>query len=99
MASRCRWNAQLAQEIICTWGKSIIAPCSGECTVQKPYRLINLYRMVAAEIQNRLIRLFERDVSGRRAANFKDDTLDFDPHWRDHVGFQNMLSNPRLIVI
>jgi hypothetical protein len=42
---------------------------------------------VAEEIQHRLQHIFARDDYGRRACNAGLDTLDHDPHWRDHVFF------------
>jgi hypothetical protein len=42
---------------------------------------------VAAEISRRLMRLFLRDESGRRAAHGTDPRYQTDPHWRDFVLF------------
>ena len=42
---------------------------------------------VAEELQHRLQHLFVRDDSGRRAVNDGNDTLDFDPHWKDYLWF------------
>lgn len=42
---------------------------------------------VAEEIQHRLQHLMVRDNEGRRAINAGNDTLDFDPHWRDYLWF------------
>ncbi|PGH23472.1 hypothetical protein AJ80_02426 [Polytolypa hystricis UAMH7299] len=42
---------------------------------------------VAEEIQHRLQHLFVRGDDGRRAANGGNDTLDFDPYWKDHLWF------------
>ncbi|KAK4120828.1 hypothetical protein N657DRAFT_648622 [Parathielavia appendiculata] len=42
---------------------------------------------VAEEIQHRLQHLFARDNEGRRSINGGNDTLDFDPHWRDYLWF------------
>ncbi|KAI1623056.1 Six-hairpin glycosidase-like protein [Exophiala viscosa] len=42
---------------------------------------------VAEEIQHRLQHLMVRDNDGRRAINAGNDTLDFDPNWRDYVWF------------
>ena len=43
--------------------------------------------LVAEEIQHRLQHLFARGDDGRRAVNDGNDTLDFDPHWRDNLWF------------
>ncbi|KAK7723996.1 hypothetical protein SLS64_000330 [Diaporthe eres] len=42
---------------------------------------------VAEELQHRLQHLFTRDNDGRRAINAGDDTLDFDPLWKDNMWF------------
>jgi hypothetical protein len=42
---------------------------------------------VAEELQHRLQRLFARNDEGRRAVNAGNDTLDFDPHWKDRLWF------------
>lgn len=42
---------------------------------------------VAEEIQHRLQHLMVRDNEGRRAINAGNDTLDFDPNWRDYLWF------------
>jgi len=42
---------------------------------------------VAEEIQHRLQHLMARDHDGRRAINAGNDTLDFDPHWKDYLWF------------
>lgn len=42
---------------------------------------------VAEEIQHRIIHIFGRDMTGRRATNGGNDTLDFNPHFRDYVHF------------
>ncbi|KAF8514245.1 Six-hairpin glycosidase-like protein [Hysterangium stoloniferum] len=42
---------------------------------------------VAEEIQHRIIHIFGRDPSGRRATNGGNMKLDFDPHFRDYVHF------------
>lgn len=42
---------------------------------------------VAEEIQHRLQHLMVRDHEGRRAINAGNDTLDFDPHWKDYLWF------------
>ncbi|OJD22059.1 hypothetical protein ACJ73_06599 [Blastomyces percursus] len=42
---------------------------------------------VAEEIQHRLQHLFVRGDDDRRAINDGNDTLDFDPHWKDHLWF------------
>ncbi|PGH05759.1 hypothetical protein GX51_02730 [Blastomyces parvus] len=42
---------------------------------------------VAEEIQHRLQHLFVRDDDDRRAVNGGNDTLDFDPHWKDYLWF------------
>ena len=41
----------------------------------------------AEEIQHRLQHLFTRGDDGRRAINDGNDTLDFDPQWRDYLSF------------
>ncbi|KAF1808757.1 hypothetical protein P152DRAFT_208283 [Eremomyces bilateralis CBS 781.70] len=42
---------------------------------------------VAEELQHRLTNMFMRDETGRRAANGGNETLDYDPNWRDCVWF------------
>lgn len=42
---------------------------------------------VAEEIQHRIQHIFARDHEGRRACNGGSATLDFDPHFRNHVLF------------
>jgi hypothetical protein len=42
---------------------------------------------VAEELQHRLQHLFTRNEDGRRAVNAGNDTLDFDPHWKDYLWF------------
>ena len=42
---------------------------------------------VAEEIQHRLQHLFARDEEGRRAVNYGNDMLDFDPNWKDYLWF------------
>jgi hypothetical protein len=42
---------------------------------------------VAEEIQHRLQHLMVRDNEGRRAINAGNDTLDFDPNWKDYLWF------------
>ncbi|KAI9799279.1 MAG: hypothetical protein M1833_004157 [Piccolia ochrophora] len=42
---------------------------------------------VAEEIQHRLQHLFVRNDDGRRAVNDGDDTLDYDPLWKDYLWF------------
>lgn len=42
---------------------------------------------VAEELQHRLQHLFTRNDEGRRAVNAGNDTLDFDPHWKDYLWF------------
>ncbi len=42
---------------------------------------------VADELSQRLIRLFTRDADGRRPVFGGQETLQRDPHWRDHVLF------------
>lgn len=42
---------------------------------------------VAEEIQHRLQHLFVRGDDDRRAINDRNDTLDFDPHWKDYLWF------------
>lgn len=42
---------------------------------------------VSEEIQHRLQHLFARDNDGRRSINDGNDTLDFDPNWRDYLWF------------
>jgi hypothetical protein len=42
---------------------------------------------VAEELQHRLQHLFTRSDTGRRAVNAGNDTLDFDPHWKDYLWF------------
>ena len=42
---------------------------------------------VAEEIQHRIIHLFGRDESGRRATNGQSDKLDRDPFFRDYLQF------------
>ncbi|EQL38149.1 hypothetical protein BDFG_00526 [Blastomyces dermatitidis ATCC 26199] len=42
---------------------------------------------VAEEIQHRLQHLFVRGDNDRRAVNDGNDTLDFDPHWKDYLWF------------
>jgi len=48
--------------------------------------LMNLFE-VAREIANRLIRIFLRDESGRRAVFGGSEKFQTDPRWRDHVLF------------
>ena len=47
---------------------------------------MNLYD-VSAEISRRLIRIFARDASGRRAVFGGSETFQTDPHWRDCLQF------------
>jgi hypothetical protein len=49
-------------------------------------RMMTLWQ-VAAEISQRLSRLFLRDEQGRRASNGGNEMFDRDPHWRDYVLF------------
>ncbi|KAI1418241.1 Six-hairpin glycosidase [Hypoxylon sp. FL1857] len=42
---------------------------------------------VSEEIQHRLQHLFARGDDGRRSINAGNDTLDFDPYWKDHMWF------------
>jgi hypothetical protein len=42
---------------------------------------------IADEISQRLINLFRRDPSGRRAVYGANETFQNDPHWRDYVPF------------
>ena len=49
-------------------------------------RMMNLYE-VAQEISNRLIGLFTRNSSGQRPVFGKNEKLQNDPLWRDHVLF------------
>jgi Glycosyl hydrolase family 63 C-terminal domain len=49
-------------------------------------RLMNLYD-VSAEITHRLVSLFERDTTGRRAVFGGSEIFQTDPHWRDHLLF------------
>ncbi len=42
---------------------------------------------VAADLEERLLRLFLPGPDGRRPCNGGDDRLDLDPHWRDLVAF------------
>jgi hypothetical protein len=49
----------------------------------------------AQEITHRLIHIFSRDESGRRAVNGGNDKLDQDPHFRDYLQFYEV-SLPRL---
>ena len=42
---------------------------------------------VAQELQHRLLNLYSRDETGRRAANDGNDKLDFDGDWRDYLHF------------
>ncbi|KAK3683988.1 protein phosphatase 2c [Podospora appendiculata] len=42
---------------------------------------------VSEEIQHRLQHLFARGDDGRRSINAGNDTLDFDPNWRDYLWF------------
>ncbi|KFY21526.1 hypothetical protein V493_07339 [Pseudogymnoascus sp. VKM F-4281 (FW-2241)] len=42
---------------------------------------------VAEEIQHRLQHLFARADDGRRAINDGNDTLDYDPYWKDNLWF------------
>ncbi|EGY15632.1 cytoplasm protein [Verticillium dahliae VdLs.17] len=42
---------------------------------------------VSEEIQHRLQHLMTRNDDGRRSINDGNDTLDFDPHWRDYLWF------------
>ncbi|OJD17234.1 hypothetical protein AJ78_02671 [Emergomyces pasteurianus Ep9510] len=42
---------------------------------------------VAEEIQHRLQHLFVRGDDNRRAVNDGNNTLDFDPHWKDYLWF------------
>ncbi|GAB1313126.1 hypothetical protein MFIFM68171_03336 [Madurella fahalii] len=42
---------------------------------------------VSEEIQHRLQHLFARGDDGRRSINGGNDTLDFDPNWRDYLWF------------
>jgi hypothetical protein len=49
-------------------------------------KLMNLFE-VAREIANRLIRIFLRDQSGRRAVFGGAEKFQTDPYWRDHLLF------------
>lgn len=42
---------------------------------------------VAEELQHRLTHLYVRGDDGRRAANFGNDKLDFDPDWSEYLHF------------
>lgn len=42
---------------------------------------------VAQELQRRLQRLMAKDEDGRRAIYAGNETLDFDPHWKDYLWF------------
>lgn len=42
---------------------------------------------VAEELQHRLQHLFARDDQGTRAINGGNNTLNYDPHWRDYLWF------------
>lgn len=42
---------------------------------------------VAEDIQHRLQSLFTQDNGSRRAFNDGNNTLDFDPHWKDYLSF------------
>jgi hypothetical protein len=48
--------------------------------------LMNLFE-VAREIANRLIRIFQRDETGRRPVFGGSAKFQTDPHWRDHLLF------------
>jgi len=45
------------------------------------------FNEMAREIANRLIRIFTRDVSGRRPVYGNTTKFQTDPHWRDHLLF------------
>ncbi|PYY11304.1 MAG: glucosidase [Acidobacteria bacterium] len=49
-------------------------------------KLMNLFE-VSREIGNRLIGIFTRDASGRRAVYGGTEKFQTDPHWRDHILF------------
>jgi hypothetical protein len=49
-------------------------------------KMMNLYE-AAREIANRLIGIFKRDESGRRAVHGKYDKFQTDPHWRDYINY------------
>jgi hypothetical protein len=49
-------------------------------------RFMNLYD-VSAEITRRVVSLFERDATGRRAVFGGSETFQTDPNWRDHLMF------------
>ena len=49
-------------------------------------RLMNLYE-VAAEISERLTRIFLRDDAGRRPVYGGTEKFQSDPHWREHILF------------
>jgi len=49
-------------------------------------RLCNLWE-VAAELSQRLSRIFLRAADGRRAVNRRTPVFDTDPHWRDLIQF------------
>ena len=44
-------------------------------------------QQVSDELSHRLIRLFQRDETGRRPYNGRNERLQYDPHWRDHLLF------------
>lgn len=48
---------------------------------------------VAEEIQHRIIHIFGRDVTGRRATNGGNDTLDYNVNFRDYVHFYEVRNN------
>ena len=69
------------------YGKSLQVECpvnSGE------YMHLGL---VAEELQHRLQHLFARGDDGRRAINDGNDMLDFDPHWKDYLWFNEFFDS------
>jgi hypothetical protein len=49
-------------------------------------QMMNLWE-VAAEIERRMVAIFERDASGRRPVYGGTEVFQTDPHWRDHILF------------
>jgi hypothetical protein len=49
-------------------------------------RMMNLWE-VAAEIERRVVAIFERDASGRRPVYGGTEVFQTDPHWRDYILF------------
>ncbi len=58
---------------------SVTPPATGGRTITFPE--------MAADLANRLIRLFTRDENGRRAIFGGSQKFQNDPHWRDHLLF------------